>query len=153
MQHRKPVTIGEVAYEIEHLAPTVAIPLMTKMMKLLGVGIGAGSQKLDQDFDKALPGMIGEMLARTDEAEVMVIIKGLVSSVYKGIEKVNLDLEFRGRLGDLSELLIEAAKWQYGDFFQKLGAKFTTAMQTMLAKRKTLASSTEGTSPGSSGIQ
>ena len=135
MKHRFPVVIGENTYEIQHFMPKKAISILTRLLNILGGGVVGLDGGIDKDVLSALPKVIGELFARMDETKVNKLIDDMMSDVFLGIQPVQWEIQFQGKLEDLFELLSHVMRVQYSGFLDKLAAKFKNAAALLQARQ------------------
>ena len=151
MQHRFDVQVGEATYTIQHFSPTKAVPILIRIANLLGLSLAGGGAKLDQDVAGAMLKGVGDLLNRMNEKEVMSLIKDLMSSVFVGVQPVDIDAQFRGKLGDLFEVLGHVVRIQYTDFFERATKLVTDLIRSAMTKAG-VAKSGSDLSRGSFGV-
>ena len=123
MTNSKTVVVGDVEYKINLLPPTRSIKLLTKISKVIGEPMatmsGAGDEKKVEDL---MPKAVQLLMANMDEDSVIIIIKEMMSCVFKENKSINFEIEFLGRLDVMIDLCKEVLELNYKEFLGKIMA-------------------------------
>lgn len=123
MTNSKTVVVGDVEYKINLLPPTRSIKLLTKISKVIGEPMatmsGAGDEKKVEDL---MPKAVQLLMANMDEDSVIIIIKEMMSCVFKENKSINFEIEFLGRLDVMFDLCKEVLEVNYKEFLGKIMA-------------------------------
>lgn len=123
-------------YVITMLAPTSALKMLTRLIKLIGEPLSLLYGDSEQEVAKVLPKAVSALVSRLDENQVEGLVKDLLKCVVYHNQPLNFELHFQGRLGHLFKLLAAVLEVQYGDFLGAMlavGGKPSASMQAPAA--------------------
>jgi hypothetical protein len=117
--------IGKHTYSVTPLTAKKAYKLLTKILKIVGPGVGTIVD--GRSADGLVGQLIGQITERLDETAVEQIVDMLIAQTTVRmdgrdvpVEKI-FDVHFVGKMSELMRVLAFALEVQYGDFFADLG--------------------------------
>ena len=154
MQDIKKKEVDGVEYEFYHITPMKALPLGTRITKLIAGPIGGAfdSGNMAGIVDSEINiGNAFKEIALLDEKEFTSIVKELLASVRLGTGMdINIDLHFEGQLKHMMNVAIKALEHNYNDFFVDLREKFGGFVRRVAPNTTQAKQPSSGTSGGSS---
>lgn len=103
-------------YTITTLPPTMALKLLTRLVKLIGEPMSMLYGDSEAKVASVLPKAVNALAMRLNEDEVLGLTQELLKGVlYRG-QNIQFELHFQGRLGHLFKVLGATLEVQYGDF-------------------------------------
>ena len=135
--------VGGRKYQFYKLPVKKALRILIRIAKILGVSIGKGFAGYDTskniaDQEINVGEMVGGLLGRLEENEVIDLIEEILQHIFvqangTDFKKIDLEIDFDDRLGDLFGVISEALKINYTDFF---GAAFGLVKRSEATPKK-----------------
>lgn len=124
MQDVKKQEVDGVEYEFYFLSPLKALPLGTRIAKMvvgpLGGAFNVGNVSKLMDSEINLGNALKD-LAALDEKEFTSLIRELLGTVRLGTGmEINIDIHFQGKLKHMMNVAIKAMEYNFNDFFVDL---------------------------------
>lgn len=142
----KLIEVGGVAYVVSHQNPTKAFDLGVRLMQIVGEPVAAMSQGAES-AEKALavvPMAMGALMRNIKPGDSISIIKEVLSScaIREGnnplLTGATFEDHFKGRVGHLLNVFMEATAFQFEDFFGAIGDAIAAGMKKVQEKQASL---------------
>ena len=139
MRKNKEIEVGGTRYFVTEYSPTHAIPLLTKLTKLIGQpgALLVQQNGLKKDVGEVLLAeAVGALSDRLDPDQMVPLMKDILHGTLVleavGEKTINreilFDLDFEGKLPQLFMLIGEIVRFQFASFFDAVAAPIRAAM-------------------------
>lgn len=115
----KIVTVGDVEYTVQAFAASKGLRIFQKLAKVIGPAFKSLANASDEG--EAASVAISSLLSSLDDVELDVLMKDLLSGVYRNGTAINFETEFMANAGVMVKLAQEVVNLNWGSLFTMLG--------------------------------
>ena len=122
MSNTRTKQIGEHEYEVTLFTTSNAIKNFRRLLKVIGPSMAVlfeGSNELSLDDTGPIAKAVSLLAENIDKDDVVSLIKDLLSTTMRNGQRINFDLDFMGKIGDLFKVVIFVVQENYVGFFDK----------------------------------